>query len=567
MKLTKIFPLCILTAVALAGCAGEEQMLPDRTEPAKGTRTLTLTAAMPGADTRATVDENYRLLWQDGDAIAVVGDNGATITLTLDEGCAGKADGSFSGTIPGSFTPKYAIYPASIASSVTQKESIQNPGDLSLKIPGTFDYGNGNLNCPMMAEITDITHVNAGATANLTLRHLGGVVCFDINDIPVDAKKVRLTVHDDQVTPYLSGSATVTKDGDSGYILEFTQNGAGRIIEITNLGTSLNNARFYFHVPARNYKNGVSLTIFNENNETIYTLSDSKDFTIKRGDIALYPGIRVPTEAEEIEKLNKAVATEHGTYKMVRDLTISNLNVSKDFTLDLNGNKLKLTNASSTDGYITCTSNGSNENVFNLTITDTSQEKQGNISIGNSGLKPVIYLGNNSKLKILAGNILNGAAACIETGEGTTTVIGDEENHDSNYPVISSGTYPWFRSQGGTISIESGRFSGPNSLFELYNTHVYIHGGNFTATSTIPKYFSLTGGASVSITRGVFRNWNPNKPDANSNSLLANGCSVEVYEGSVDYGEKLNGKENLPYNTDMGSIIDYKVVPAQTTQE
>ena len=143
-KIYKEF-LCLLCVGAIFSCAKEVDLSdetpvenPEEEVIPEGYSKVTFTASSEEVETRTALSGS-NTVWSEGDQIKVFYSDADPVVLTIDPNDAGNSTGKFTGVAPNGKTPTYAVYPASIVSSV-------DGGTVSVTIPdsqpGTFSAGN-----------------------------------------------------------------------------------------------------------------------------------------------------------------------------------------------------------------------------------------------------------------------------------------------------------------------------------------------------------------------------------------------------------------------------------------
>ncbi|MBP5282202.1 MAG: hypothetical protein J6Z22_06850 [Lachnospiraceae bacterium] len=199
-----IFALLLL-AVA---CKGKDDpvkpVVPD-------TVTLSLTASME-AVTSAGVDGNGLVVWQTGDRIAVLLDDGSVTALTLESG-AGTTSATFTGEIPGarSFAGKagYPWWDGAWSSSA---------GELVLTLPESMEWPGDDY-------VPTIMKANASGDV-LPFRHDGAIMKITIKNMPARAASFKFSS---------SGGSVMGRDD---FTYSFTPQSATRVFHVpVNAGT------------------------------------------------------------------------------------------------------------------------------------------------------------------------------------------------------------------------------------------------------------------------------------------------------------------------------------------
>lgn len=171
MKKTLLYGICIVLMV-FCGCSHEEVWYHHDS----AGKSVLKVRIENRVDTRTTIGEENRVVWQQNDTIGVfgVGETKSTpfiLTSLEDDGTA-----IFTGDLPQDVAPFLAYYP--------YRENASLDGNkLSITFPEEYDY-TGSTYGPMMAFPSE--------DGSCTFRHLAGLLKITINDMPAGAKKLVL---------------------------------------------------------------------------------------------------------------------------------------------------------------------------------------------------------------------------------------------------------------------------------------------------------------------------------------------------------------------------------------
>lgn len=222
-----------------------------------------LSASVEGnhSSTRAGFDEKGKFFWSANDKLGVTTTTVPTefSPLNLVSG-SGSANGSFKGTISGD-VGDYAMYPYN-------KSHRMNGTTLTYCFPKNYEYtkvdndffteeeGEGNsFNPAMWGKITE---------GNVQLKHLGGVFCIKIPEMPLESGKFCF-ITDQKI----SGDFTVDLSSTGSPNITTTESSAdNNTVTIAFSGATKDNPGvFYVPVPVGTYKVQVKVTDNNDNEE------------------------------------------------------------------------------------------------------------------------------------------------------------------------------------------------------------------------------------------------------------------------------------------------------------
>lgn len=364
----------LAAAVGLAGCSAQDEFVKEEEQkPSEPTaRTFTLRASMPASETRVLADADWNLTWQAGDAIALVENTGVSYTFQLKEGFEGETDAEFecNESVPESFTPKYAIYPASIYRGYDK--SGETEGELKVRLDNFYtDIEEGVIRCPMIGEVSSLADVtdSENATADVSMKHLCGGISFEFENLPESVKEIHLV----SVSNFFAGDYVVNYT-DDGYTIG-NNGGSGNDVYL-ELPSQNRPSRIYFPLPVGDYRGFTLYANDGNGTKTVELWSDVNTFKIERSGVACYPKITLSDDilAEFASEEIKHFAENGGTYTLPKDVTIGPFTVSNNFTLDLNGHTLTI------DGYDKNNASISVVDKATFTINNRSSTKEGLIT-------------------------------------------------------------------------------------------------------------------------------------------------------------------------------------------
>lgn len=220
---------------------------------------VTLNAVTETGQTKTALTGFADVVWAAGDKIAVY-DGAAFTDFTLSSG-AGTASAAFSGTLAESKTATAAVYPA----------SAKGTGMTTVKYPTEYAYSEMGVNAPMVASVAD---------GVLQFKHVGGVVKFDVGNIPPTAAGFVFTANSK-----ITGDFTVTEGAVA------TSGTTPESVKITFTPASMKSAVFMVPLPTGTYT-GFSVKFVDGSGDDIAGTAKVKDtysFTIDRKQLLAFP--------------------------------------------------------------------------------------------------------------------------------------------------------------------------------------------------------------------------------------------------------------------------------------
>lgn len=496
MKTNKI--MLLATIALLASCSNEEEL----SQTSNGN--LTLTATMESAINQSRVGfdaTNGTLFWTEGDAFSVHTNNNSTspwATFTL-SGTGGSSNGTFTGSLVGDNikASQYAVYPNILNPSLSN-------GSLSVVMPTEYDYGtksdsefgqNGvSFNAPMLAQFDEF---DATSTPNLSFKHLGGVFCFKLVNIPAGSNKFVFSVNKaitgnhtvdltDTSKPFIK---TVTADTESAT----TNNEV--TIKFTANETAATTRVFYIPVPTGTYGKFTWKVYDDTEEKSSFTSSETASNTVGRGTLVKMPTFTcasvngtITTEVNSAETLSSALSAGNSVV-LTEAITLSaKLEVKTDASIDLNGQNLNM--GSNTIQVAEGTS---------LTLTNSGAATYSGRAVeetGITGTGDIITASANSKITIGEGVNLT------TTGAGMCCIFvpGKDVNNIANGVTIESkGTLLTTQAGTATIYVNGNVSSGT----------INISGGSVKHDNDVAIYIAgkanltISGDAEISGTTGI----------------------------------------------------------------
>ena len=251
--------------LAAAGCAKEiegEIQVPEQQEDEAGTMVIGAELSdSPDADdaTKTLISDNggktYSVFWAEGDQILVNGETSTNIDIDPDN----KKSASF--TLPVVEAPYCAVYPAGLYVKDSYKTVKEDSTVIEITIPSTQKYVEKGFD-PNAAIMT----ARGEAGGGLAFKHAMAYLKVAVNGTTV--KSIRVNGNDNEA---LSGIYTISYT-DSKVAFGPKKNEEGKAIGNTSATISCGESGVaggtpvFIAIPAREYKNGLTLTIVDAEN-------------------------------------------------------------------------------------------------------------------------------------------------------------------------------------------------------------------------------------------------------------------------------------------------------------
>ena len=283
----RIFDFMTVAAVVLAaaGCAKEiegEIQVPEQQEDEAGTMVIGAELSdSPDADdvTKTLISDNgdktYSVFWADGDQILVNGETSTNIDIDPDN----KKSASF--TLPVVDAPYCAVYPAGLYVKDSYKTVKEDSTVIEITIPSTQTYVENGFD-PNVAIMTARGEAGGGLAFKHAMAYLKVVVTG------TNVKSIRVNGNDNEA---LSGAYTISYY-KSKVAFGPKKNEEGKAIGNTSATISCGESGVasgtpvFIAIPAREYKEGLTLTIVDSENH-YQVVHSMKSFTAVPGKV--YP--------------------------------------------------------------------------------------------------------------------------------------------------------------------------------------------------------------------------------------------------------------------------------------
>ena len=187
MRRTQILFCTAVLALLAAACTRELQPA----DPGL----FSIGATLEGDATNSTVTDAGAFAWSDGDAMSYYNGSGFS-SLSLTAG-AGTSDGTFSGTLVGTFQ-KVAIVPETLTPSLS--------GDvLTLNLPETIAWTDGE------ADNYQVAKGFADGATDVSFKNIGGLVKLTLKGVPAGAEKMVFSTPGKNITGAFTLDITATE--------------------------------------------------------------------------------------------------------------------------------------------------------------------------------------------------------------------------------------------------------------------------------------------------------------------------------------------------------------------
>ena len=311
MKLRNLMQVACMATAALTAfsCSQEEFENSGR----KGNITVNATFEGAGTDTRTTVNDKYKILWQDTDALGLFCSNAesnySNTKLEYASG-AGQTSATFNGSKPSGETAVFSIYPY-------QQNMSVSGNTLTMTLPATLTNYNGSSNGPMYAKVTNPDNLSA-----LSFKHMAAMIKLTVNKIPAEATTFKIIASNN-----IAGICTVDLTA-ADPILAVTSDESKEITASFTASADIKSRNFYIPLPTGTYSS-ITAQLTN-GSDKVYFTKTLNDKILGRRDILVVPPLDcVVVEATTPSALSTALADsknlpqEAPTAATVTDIAVS----------------------------------------------------------------------------------------------------------------------------------------------------------------------------------------------------------------------------------------------------
>lgn len=311
MKLRNLMQVACMATAALTAfsCSQEEFENSGR----KGNITVNATFEGAGTDTRTTVNDEYKILWQDTDTLGLFCSNAesnySNTKLEYASG-AGQTSATFNGSKPSGETAVFSIYPY-------QQNMSVSGNTLTMTLPATLTNYNGSSNGPMYAKVTNPDNLSA-----LSFKHMAAMIKLTVNKIPAEATTFKIIASNN-----IAGICTVDLTA-ADPILTVASNGSKEITASFTASNDIKSRNFYIPLPTGTYSS-ITAQLTN-GSDKVYFTKTLNDKILGRRDILVVPPLDcVVVDATTPSALSTALADsknlpqEAPTAATVTDIAVS----------------------------------------------------------------------------------------------------------------------------------------------------------------------------------------------------------------------------------------------------
>lgn len=533
MKLRNLMQVACMATAALTAfsCSQEEFENSGR----KGNITVNATFEGAGTDTRTTVNDEYKILWQDTDALGLFCSNAesnySNTKLEYASG-AGQTSATFNGSKPSGETAVFSIYPY-------QQNMSVSGNTLTMTLPATLTNYNGSSNGPMYAKVTNPDNLSA-----LSFKHMAAMIKLTVNKIPAEATTFKIIASNN-----IAGTCTVDLTA-ADPILAVTSDESKEITASFTASADIKSRNFYIPLPTGTYSS-ITAQLTN-GSDKVYFTKTLNDKILGRRDILVVPPLDcVVVEATTPSALSTALTdSKNLPQEAPTAATVTDIAVSGSFN----------TTSGSNDGIAIPVLQNSDINLaFNtapttstaapLTLTDKT-----NTSIG----APAATATNSVSLAVPETNAEQEAPSVAITMPSTTVTLAAVGNKATYNEVTATTAQQTLIINAGVtvkkLTVKGGNLKIYGKVEQLVHdagdTTIYIiKGTEASLPATIDSKFVVQ--SDVAVLKAAFANGEDFKLSADADIT---GQSVSVPAGKSVVLD-LNGYTLTADNSATGKII------------
>ena len=533
MKLRNLMQVACMATAALTAfsCSQEEFENSGR----KGNITVNATFEGAGTDTRTTVNDEYKILWQDTDALGLFCSNAesnySNTKLEYASG-AGQTSATFNGSKPSGETAVFSIYPY-------QQNMSVSGNTLTMTLPATLTNYNGSSNGPMYAKVTNPDNLSA-----LSFKHMAAMIKLTVNKIPAEATTFKIIASNN-----IAGTCTVDLTA-ADPILAVTSDESKEITASFTASADIKSRNFYIPLPTGTYSS-ITAQLTN-GSDKVYFTKTLNDKILGRRDILVVPPLDcVVVEATTPSALSTALAdSKNLPQEAPTAATVTDIAVSSSFN----------TTSGSNDGIAIPVLQNSDINLaFNtapttstaapLTLTDKT-----NTSVS----APAATATNSVSLAVPETNAEQEAPSVAITMPSTTVTLAAVGNKATYNEVTATTAQQTLIINAGVtvkkLTVKGGNLKIYGKVEQLVHdagdTTIYIiKGTEASLPATIDSKFVVQ--SDVAVLKAAFANGEDFKLSADADIT---GQSVSVPAGKSVVLD-LNGYTLTADNSATGKII------------
>lgn len=533
MKLRNLMQVACMATAALTAfsCSQEEFENSGR----KGNITVNATFEGAGTDTRTTVNDEYKILWQDTDALGLFCSNAesnySNTKLEYASG-AGQTSATFNGSKPSGETAVFSIYPY-------QQNMSVSGNTLTMTLPATLTNYNGSSNGPMYAKVTNPDNLSA-----LSFKHMAAMIKLTVNKIPAEATTFKIIASNN-----IAGTCTVDLTA-ADPILTVASNGSKEITASFTASNDIKSRNFYIPLPTGTYSS-ITAQLTN-GSDKVYFTKTLNDKILGRRDILVVPPLDcVVVDATTPSALSTALAdSKNLPQEAPTAATVTDIAVSGSFNTTSGSNDgIAIPVLQNSDINLTFNTAPTTSTAAPLTLTDKT-----NTSVS----APAATATNSVSLAVPETTAEQEAPSVAITMPSTTVTLAAVGNKATYNEVTATTAQQTLIINAGVtvkkLTVKGGNLKIYGKVEQLVhdagNTTIYIiKGTEASLPATIDSKFVVQ--SDVAVLKAAFANGEDFKLSADADIT---GQSVSVPAGKSVVLD-LNGYTLTADNSATGKII------------
>ena len=533
MKLRNLMQVaCMATAALTAFSCSQEEF---ENSGWKGNITVNATFEGAGTDTRTTVNDEYKILWQDTDALGLFCSNAesnySNTKLEYASG-AGQTSATFNGSKPSGETAVFSIYPY-------QQNMSVSGNTLTMTLPATLTNYNGSSNGPMYAKVTNPDNLSA-----LSFKHMAAMIKLTINKIPAEATTFKIIASNN-----IAGTCTVDLTA-ADPILTVASNGSKEITASFTASNDITSRNFYIPLPTGTYSS-ITAQLTN-GSDKVYFTKTLNDKILGRRDILVVPPLDcVVVDATTPSALSTALAdSKNLPQEAPTAATVTDIAVSGSFNTTSGSNDgIAIPVLQNSDINLTFNTAPTTSTAAPLTLTDKT-----NTSVS----APAATATNSVSLAVPETTAEQEAPSVAITMPSTTVTLAAVGNKATYNEVTATTAQQTLIINAGVtvkkLTVKGGNLKIYGKVEQLVhdagNTTIYIiKGTEASLPATIDSKFVVQ--SDVAVLKTAFANGEDFKLSADADIT---GQSVSVPAGKSVVLD-LNGYTLTADNSATGKII------------
>ena len=533
MKLRNLMQVACMATAALTAfsCSQEEFENSGR----KGNITVNATFEGAGTDTRTTVNDEYKILWQDTDALGLFCSNAesnySNTKLEYASG-AGQTSATFNGSKPSGETAVFSIYPY-------QQNMSVSGNTLTMTLPATLTNYNGSSNGPMYAKVTNPDNLSA-----LSFKHMAAMIKLTVNKIPAEATTFKIIASNN-----IAGICTVDLTA-ADPILAVTSDESKEITASFTASADIKSRNFYIPLPTGTYSS-ITAQLTN-GSDKVYFTKTLNDKILGRRDILVVPPLDcVVVDATTHSALSTALAdSKNLPQEAPTAATVTDIAVSGSFNTTSGSNDgIAIPVLQNSDINLTFNTAPTTSTAAPLTLTDKT-----NTSVS----APAATATNSVSLAVPETTAEQEAPSVAITMPSTTVTLAAVGNKATYNEVTATTAQQTLIINAGVtvkkLTVKGGNLKIYGKVEQLVhdagNTTIYIiKGTEASLPATIDSKFVVQ--SDVAVLKTAFANGEDFKLSADADIT---GQSVSVPAGKSVVLD-LNGYTLTADNSATGKII------------